>query len=1559
MEKNYDEEIPKDMQKFHHLSNQVGFSGKSLKNLKKHQSSQAMKTQTTKAINKSGSKSKQKKADNRNGSVSTSPLRANSKHIGHQPSTNFSSPLNKFNSKEPKKKTVPKYVKHETTISHHPRSKKSNVEESLHSSLVMTEALKTEKSEKHEKHEKNLRKSRSKEKETRRLSIEAVKFPDTFKIKQSSGLDLKLRESSKEAKEPKQSQLTQTFDPNKLKKSEKLSKTKRSQDIQYYIKEKRKKNYLEKTNKKLKEDLKEKERVYALDQLDKKRKVGKSKRKSRTKRVEIKEIPETKENKKSVKSTRIDTRNRRASNENYECPTNAKEFNFITSPVSKSSSQSPLSSGLKTEREEWVNPWECRYSGSNSEFVEEFKAKILKTQNKLSKIVSSEIGKYKLNVINSSDSDSSDFGRIVEIPMQSFQKSVSNSNKPSIPPLSLSLLKHESDYDSYSEDYEHFIIEKSQEPLNQSKKSGKSGKSGKSCESLQLKQQLQIKKTENNIQDKFVPYENHSSLKNSDSSSIEESKYDESSQSESSSEESENSEDYSESESEKNTTWMFEIRENSGLTDKMKKTLPSFKNLDLRNLELLEEKSEELSKNLENEEENQLISMKSPRKHLKAGTDASLIEKRIETNQESEKKDLMGLMKLPEGKKFECEDKKKINDLIEEKVIVVDLKTKEKGESPKDTVKSLANDGKRLANKNQELTQLKKIERDQEKLKKVEDQSKLKDFIDGTNHVSAVSSTSEDKKHEKPQNQVREKVNNQNEKEKNSKTIEAKNQVTSEITQAKRELRPTNVAAEIIKPEIHKPALQSTNPFEVKPKPDPPAKPSTNFPISSESKPEIPNKAPVKNENLLEKTSNILKKSPNREIIPEKLEKAKPVAPKQDEIPTKPETDKNLKRPQQVQTKNLIKPTKLHEEIQIKPITDDKFLLSSPSSSESIFTPIEQVKLTKIKANFIPDILSSTHAPNPAKPTSSTETTEKTSQSSPIQFKLANLAQPNSSPNKPFSEIQTSDPTDLKNDLNPSLTLSFEDPPNEKISESSQIFDILQTSIINPADLKSPEIQNSCNSSISFGSPKSDKAKVSPKTEFNHFDSKFKEIAVEKKEEKKKNFNSKFFENLADVSSDRTKKFNESTKNLIKNSLKIEKKEKIEVLLPEEGIELIGEAEKKKNEDLNVKLLIGSEDKDKDKVKVKEESLVKSLQTVTQESKTLKPQISLNSKKPCIAETLKFVNDEIIKKNEEEKISTASALINNSLGIFEEPTKELSSNSKPKTSFTSDLFKSYNPYLDSSSSSDINISNSSSPNYSPKSPKSNKSSLIPEDLSEDILALISSEIYTFLRMIPFKDQEKEVDSSLEYLIEYLNVMANELKENESEVLEAINTPVYQDPLSRLQTLQDESLGVLSKFPTLELILPPDLCSELKVKFESLEVPTRQIYLQMLFDCVNEALNYIRPFGVTGIPDPWSNHPRILFGEAELENVFNRILSFMVKWASCRAGAYPSYDASDEDKLASLREEKMSSLLCVDVKDEEDTWLHYEEEETQSKILTAGKVFDHLISEVLLILTNPI
>ena len=48
---------------------------------------------------------------------------------------------------------------------------------------------------------------------------------------------------------------------------------------------------------------------------------------------------------------------------------------------------------------------------------------------------------------------------------------------------------------------------------------------------------------------------------------------------------------------------------------------------------------------------------------------------------------------------------------------------------------------------------------------------------------------------------------------------------------------------------------------------------------------------------------------------------------------------------------------------------------------------------------------------------------------------------------------------------------------------------------------------------------------------------------------------------------------------------------------------------------------------------------------------------------------------------------------------------------------------------------------------------------------------------------------------------------------------------------------------------------------------------------------------------------------------------------------------------------------MSSLLCMDVRDEEINWLEYEVEETQIKILLEAEIFYMLVDETYSILRN--
>lgn len=239
------------------------------------------------------------------------------------------------------------------------------------------------------------------------------------------------------------------------------------------------------------------------------------------------------------------------------------------------------------------------------------------------------------------------------------------------------------------------------------------------------------------------------------------------------------------------------------------------------------------------------------------------------------------------------------------------------------------------------------------------------------------------------------------------------------------------------------------------------------------------------------------------------------------------------------------------------------------------------------------------------------------------------------------------------------------------------------------------------------------------------------------------------------------------------------------------------------------------------------------------------------------------------------------------------------------------------------------------------------------EFSDDLDAILDKEIRMFIESVPFALIEKEIDPSQTFVDNYLDLLMKTMMKNEDEMLEIINTPVYLDPLDKLADLQNSETGGILKFPTLEMILLPQLSTQLKIQLKTLEHPSRQVYLQMIFDCVNESLNYIRPFGTRGLPDPWSPIPSTLFGEGQLKTVFGKIRTFIHKWVTIRSGCYSDENIrNDEEKLQKLREEKLSVLLTQNINDDEKKWLEYEDEETQAKIEVSDILFESLIYETL-------
>lgn len=234
--------------------------------------------------------------------------------------------------------------------------------------------------------------------------------------------------------------------------------------------------------------------------------------------------------------------------------------------------------------------------------------------------------------------------------------------------------------------------------------------------------------------------------------------------------------------------------------------------------------------------------------------------------------------------------------------------------------------------------------------------------------------------------------------------------------------------------------------------------------------------------------------------------------------------------------------------------------------------------------------------------------------------------------------------------------------------------------------------------------------------------------------------------------------------------------------------------------------------------------------------------------------------------------------------------------------------------------------------------------------------ILENELNLFVQNCKFVLKEKDVDPSIGFIYTYLNTLFDELYLNEEDFLEIVNTPGFIDPLSKLALLQNTDVGELPKRPALEIILPSQTGLAAKEKLAN-GIKAREIYMQLIFDCINEALNYVRPFGLSGVPDPWISEPRLLFGEGELKRVHKRVKILTEKWANIRGGIFINDDELEDDKLQNAREERMSQLLCFDVNCEEQFWVDYIDEESQSKLDLADIILDGLLKETVDIVSN--
>ncbi len=103
-----------------------------------------------------------------------------------------------------------------------------------------------------------------------------------------------------------------------------------------------------------------------------------------------------------------------------------------------------------------------------------------------------------------------------------------------------------------------------------------------------------------------------------------------------------------------------------------------------------------------------------------------------------------------------------------------------------------------------------------------------------------------------------------------------------------------------------------------------------------------------------------------------------------------------------------------------------------------------------------------------------------------------------------------------------------------------------------------------------------------------------------------------------------------------------------------------------------------------------------------------------------------------------------------------------------------------------------------------------------------------------------------------------------------------------------------------------------------------------IHNKMVFDCLNEILDFYRPHGLVGEPYPWKLSVRVqkpaTITKSHVEKILRECKKKVMEWAAFMCGYYGERDdfirdrtnSYAEEYLAQIKEERLSKMLAAEV-----------------------------------------
>ena len=209
-----------------------------------------------------------------------------------------------------------------------------------------------------------------------------------------------------------------------------------------------------------------------------------------------------------------------------------------------------------------------------------------------------------------------------------------------------------------------------------------------------------------------------------------------------------------------------------------------------------------------------------------------------------------------------------------------------------------------------------------------------------------------------------------------------------------------------------------------------------------------------------------------------------------------------------------------------------------------------------------------------------------------------------------------------------------------------------------------------------------------------------------------------------------------------------------------------------------------------------------------------------------------------------------------------------------------------------------------------------------------------------------------------------------------EVQKNISVPLRAKPLELLNRMQEVEIGTIleTEYASFPEILSVNLYLNLENNRENSTRPANSLHIhqliieaehihnKMIFDAANEALQKYRPYGLQGIPMPWSFTCRFdKKNNKPIKLILEEVKEELLDWSTIQAGKISTEDMMlsngilDEELLQQVREDRLANMLAEEIIERDNIWINYEFEETQVKLDIADMILEELSGEIIKIL----